>query len=115
MNIRYFFIASAVISGLALAVQESDSIVNKQPSPVVANYTVHKTDLQFIKPVGNTLDKLDILKIQVNGEEKTTDSQNLYTKSNELFSIIGGLLHDFFMFFLQIFLLGSGNGTPSSS
>lgn len=45
MNIRYFFIASAVTSGLALALQESETIVNKQPSPIVTPYTVDETNL----------------------------------------------------------------------
>ncbi|WP_455479236.1 hypothetical protein V4B17_05905 [Bartonella sp. B23] len=115
MNIRYFFIASAVTSSLALAIQESDSIVNQQPSPIVTNYTVDDTGLQFIKPVGNTLDKLDILKIQDDAETEVVDSQNLYQKSKELLHVLGGLIYNFFVFCIQVFLLGSGNGIIGGS
>ncbi|MET3560824.1 hypothetical protein ABID39_001540 [Bartonella japonica] len=45
MNIRYFFIASAVISNLALALKESETVVDKQPSPIVAPHTVDETNL----------------------------------------------------------------------
>ncbi|WP_245407062.1 hypothetical protein [Bartonella tribocorum] len=63
MNIRYFFISRAITSGLSLAIQQSDCIANQQPSPIVAPYTVKKTNLQFLKPVKSSSDSLNIQKI----------------------------------------------------
>ncbi len=116
MNIRYFFIASAVTSGLALAVQSSDSIANKQPSPIVAYYTVYETDSQLLKPVSNTSDTLNILKVQSNGETQTEDTEALYQKGTKFLSQLSEFLRTFLIFCIQAFLAGSGEGTaPSSS
>ncbi|WP_156851452.1 hypothetical protein [Bartonella refiksaydamii] len=64
MNVRYFFIAGAITSSLSLALQESDRIVNKQPSHIVAPYTVEETDLQLLEPISSTVDTFDILEKQ---------------------------------------------------
>ncbi|MET3589878.1 hypothetical protein ABID23_000966 [Bartonella silvatica] len=61
MNIRYFFMASAITSVLTLALQESDRIVNKKPSPIVAPYTAHESDLHNHGSVSGALDTLNIL------------------------------------------------------
>ncbi|WP_208436964.1 hypothetical protein [Bartonella taylorii] len=115
MNIRYFFIASAVTSGLALAIQSSDSIANKQPSPIVASYTVYETDSQLLKPVSNTSDTLNILEVQSNDETQTEDTEALYQKGTELLSQLSEFLRTLFMLCIQAFLAGSGGDTASSS
>ncbi|PIT68143.1 hypothetical protein [Bartonella tribocorum] len=98
MNIRYFFIAGAITSGLALAIQKSDRIVNQQPSPIVAPYTVEKTHLQFLKPVGSPSDTLNILRI--NNRQETIN--NMQEKAENLLNAIVSFLGSLIIYFIQL-------------
>ncbi|EJF76572.1 hypothetical protein [Bartonella birtlesii] len=107
MNIRYFFIASAITSGLALAIQESDRIVNKQPSPIVTPYTVEKTDLQVLEPVNGTLDILDILGTQTNGGAHQREMDDLYQQGKNLLYALVNFVYSLIMFCIETFLTRS--------
>ncbi|PIT68144.1 hypothetical protein [Bartonella tribocorum] len=98
MNIRYFFIAGAITSGLALAIQKSDRIVNKQPSPIVSPYTDKKTHLQFFKPVGNPSDTLNILRINSRQESINDIHEKRRTLLNAIVSFLGSVI----VYFIQI-------------
>ncbi|WP_144756162.1 hypothetical protein, partial [Bartonella saheliensis] len=84
MNIRYFFIASAVTSGLALAIQQSDRIVNTKPSPIVAPYTVEKTHLHFFQQVRGTSDTLNILSKEGKTIAKYKAIEDIYQQGKNL-------------------------------
>lgn len=98
MNIRYFFIAGAITSGLALALQKSDRIVNKQPSPIVAPYTVEKTHLEFFKQVKSSSDTLNILKIS----SRTASIDDVYEKGKSLLNAFVSFLGSLFIYFIQL-------------
>ncbi|WP_375617159.1 hypothetical protein [Bartonella sp. AP58NXGY] len=98
MNIRYFFIAGAITSGLALAIQKSDHIVNQKPSPIVAPYTVEKTHLQFFKPVGSPSDTLSILRINSRQESINDIHEKGKSLLNAIFSFLGSII----VYFMQI-------------
>ncbi|WP_208436284.1 hypothetical protein [Bartonella phoceensis] len=110
MDIRYFFIASAVTSGLALAMQESDSIANQEPSPIVAPYTFYEHNSQFIKYISSTSDQLSILQTQGTTEAQTGDKDDLYQKGKKFLTILSEFLYTLFLFCMQTFLAGSGGG-----
>ncbi|GAA5100708.1 hypothetical protein [Bartonella acomydis] len=101
MNIRYFFIAGAITSGLALAIQQSDSIVNKQPSPTVTPHTVEKTVLQTFEPVNGTLDVLNILETQTNSGEQQRARDDLYQKGENLLQALIGFVCSLVMYCLE--------------
>ncbi|WP_273719233.1 MULTISPECIES: hypothetical protein [Bartonella] len=98
MNIRYFFVAGAITNGLALAIQKSDRIVNKQPSPIVAPYTGEKTHLQFLNPVGSPSDTLNILRI--NNRQESIN--NIYEKAKSLLNAIVSFLGLIIVYFIKI-------------
>ncbi|MBX4336487.1 hypothetical protein [Bartonella raoultii] len=102
MNIRYFFIAGAVTSGLSLALQESDRIVSQKPSPVVTPYTVETITPWFIQPISDTTD-INILKLQRNKEEKQREIEDLYKKGKNLLHDIIGFFKSFMLLFLKYF------------
>ncbi|WP_273719234.1 MULTISPECIES: hypothetical protein [Bartonella] len=102
MNIRYFFIAGAITSGLALAIQKSDRIVNKQPSPIVAPYTGEKTHLQFFKPVGSPSDTLNILKINNRTASEQALIDNIYGKGINLLNAFASFLGSLIIYFIQL-------------
>ncbi|WP_375650525.1 hypothetical protein [Bartonella sp. OT172YNZD] len=103
MNIRYFFIAGAITSGLALAIQKSDRIVNKQPSPIVAPYTIEKTNLQFFKQVRNTSDTLNILRINNKSGSEQASINDIYEKGKSLLNAIAGFLGSIIIYLIQMF------------
>ncbi|WP_375662342.1 MULTISPECIES: hypothetical protein [unclassified Bartonella] len=102
MNIRYFFIAGAITSGLALAIQKSDRIVNKQPSPIVAPYTIEKTNLQFVKKVRDTSDTLNILRISNRSASEQASINDIYEKGKSLLNAIAGFLGSIIIYFVQL-------------
>lgn len=102
MNVRYFFIAGAITSGLALALQESDRIVNKQPSPIVAPYTVEENNLQLLEPVNGTLDTLNILGIQSNNVAYQPEVEDLYQKGETLLQALYNFVRSFIMFCINM-------------
>ncbi|WP_375615897.1 MULTISPECIES: hypothetical protein [unclassified Bartonella] len=102
MNIRYFFIAGAITSGLALAIQNSDRIVNKQPSPIVAPYTVEKTYLQFFKPVSNISDTLNILRTSNRTASEQESINDIYEKGKNLLNAIASFLGSLIIYFIQL-------------
>lgn len=102
MNIKYFFIASAVTSGLALALQESNRIVNQQPSSIVVPYTVDTTTSQFIKPISGTTN-ISILSLQSKGVEKQREMEDLYRKGKNLFYDIIGFIYSLMKFSIKHF------------
>ncbi|KEC56566.1 hypothetical protein O9A_00060 [Bartonella koehlerae C-29] len=57
MNIRYFFIAGAMTSSLALAMQENNYIINDQQAHIINPYTIPGSDLQFIELINIELNK----------------------------------------------------------
>ncbi|CDO40769.1 hypothetical protein BHOIPH791_09420 [Bartonella henselae] len=57
MNIRYIFIAGAITSSLALAMQENDYIINTQQANIINPYTIPGSDLQFIELINIELNK----------------------------------------------------------
>ncbi|WP_330168130.1 hypothetical protein [Bartonella grahamii] len=101
MNIRYFFIAGAITSGLALAIQKSDRIVNKQPSPIVAPYTIDKTYLRFFKQVRNTSDTLNILRVNNRSASEQASINDIYEKGKTLLNAISSFLGSFIIYFIQ--------------
>ncbi|WP_375623728.1 MULTISPECIES: hypothetical protein [unclassified Bartonella] len=103
MNIRYFFIAGAITSGLALAIQKSDRIVNKQPSPIVAPYTIEKTNLQFFKQVRNTSDTLSILRINNRSASEQASINDIYEKGKSLLNAIASFLGSIIIYLIQMF------------
>ncbi|EJF83737.1 hypothetical protein [Candidatus Bartonella washoeensis] len=56
MKIRYFFIVGAITSGLTVAIEASEHIVNQQQETIVAPYTVHETDSNPPETTNETLD-----------------------------------------------------------
>lgn len=83
MNIRYFFIAGAITAGLALAIQESDRIVNQEKAPIVTPYTVDEfdqDDLNLLEPASGTFEKSDILLVDSNYGARNRYEEDLYTK-----------------------------------
>ncbi|WP_375608154.1 MULTISPECIES: hypothetical protein [unclassified Bartonella] len=102
MNIRYFFIAGAITSGLALAIQKSDRIVNQQPSPIVAPYTVEKTHLQFFKPVSNISDTLNILRTNNRTASEQASINDIYEKGKDLLNAIASFLLVIIIYFMKI-------------
>ncbi|WP_375686071.1 hypothetical protein [Bartonella sp. AP65SXKL] len=102
MNIRYFFIAGAITSGLALAIQKSDRIVNKQPSPIVAPYTIEKTNLQFVKQVRDTSDTLNILRVSNRSASEQASIDDIYDKAENLLNAIAGFLGSLIIYFVQL-------------
>ncbi|QEE09787.1 hypothetical protein D1093_09505 [Bartonella kosoyi] len=99
MNIRYFFIAGAITSGLALAIQKSDRIVNQKPSPIVIPYTVEKTHLEFLQQVKSPSDTLDILKIN-NRQDSIND---IHEKAESLLNAITDFLRSILMYLIKCF------------
>ncbi|WP_455480551.1 hypothetical protein V3564_05350 [Bartonella sp. B12(2025)] len=103
MNIRYFFIAGAVTSALTLAIQESDRITNKQPSPIVAPYTVDENILQLFEPTSATLGTLGalgashILGTHNNSEARQRRIDDLCQQGKNLLSAIVGFLRSLIM------------------
>ncbi|WP_142416092.1 hypothetical protein [Bartonella massiliensis] len=102
MNIRYFFIAGAVTSGLALAIQKSDRIVNQQPSPIVAPYTVEKIRLQFSKQIRIPSDTLNILKTANRTASEQASIDDIYAKGKSLLNAIASFLGALMIYFLQM-------------
>ncbi|WP_375658651.1 hypothetical protein [Bartonella sp. MR30HLJHH] len=102
MNIRYFFIAGAITSGLALAIQNSDRIVNKEPSPIVAPYTIEKTNLQFVKQVRDTSDTLNILRVNNRSASEQASINDIYEKGKSLLNAIAGFLGSIIIYFIQL-------------
>ncbi|CAK02259.1 hypothetical protein [Bartonella tribocorum] len=102
MNIRYFFIAGAITSGLALAIQKSDHIVNQKPSPIVAPYTVEKTHLQFFKPVGSPSDTLSILRINGRTASEQASINDIYEKSRNLLNAFASFLGSLVIYLIQL-------------
>ncbi|WP_273721878.1 MULTISPECIES: hypothetical protein [unclassified Bartonella] len=107
MNIRYFFIASAVTSGLALAIQQSDCIVNKKPSPIVAPYNVEKTNLQFFEPISGTSDTLNILLKESKTIAKYRAIEEIYHQGKNLLHALIGFIRSIIMYRVQMFFLES--------
>ncbi|WP_019219537.1 hypothetical protein [Bartonella florencae] len=103
MNIRYFFIAGAITSGLALAIQESDRIVNKQPSPIITPYTVEETNLQDLEPVKGTLDTLNILGTQSKYGTHQRELVTSYMQNEHLLYSVVNLIHAVILFFIKLF------------
>ncbi|MBB4076261.1 hypothetical protein GGR08_000554 [Bartonella fuyuanensis] len=106
MNIRYFFIAGAITSGLALAIQESGRIVKQQPSPIVVPYTVEKTPLHFLKTVSNTSDTLNILRIENIALSEQELINDVYEKGHRLLNAIFVFLGSLIMYFIQMYFNG---------
>ncbi|EJF82508.1 hypothetical protein MCU_01431 [Bartonella elizabethae Re6043vi] len=102
MNIRYFFIAGAITSGLALAIQKSDRIVNQAPSPIVAPYTVEKTHSQFFKQVSSPSDTLNILRTANRTASEQASIDDIYEKGKNLLNAIASFLGSLVIYFLQI-------------
>ncbi|ACS51866.1 hypothetical protein [Bartonella grahamii] len=102
MNIRYFFIAGAITSGLALAIQNSDRIVNKEPSPIVAPYTIEKTNLQFFKQVRDTSDTLNILRVSNRSASEQASINDIYEKGKSLLNAIAVFLGSIIIYFIQL-------------
>lgn len=102
MNIRYFFIAGAITSGLALAIQKSDRIVNQQPSPIVAPYTVEKTHLEFFKQVKSSSDTLNILKISGRTASEQASINDIYEKGRNLLNALASFLGSLVIYFIQL-------------
>ncbi|WP_375666601.1 hypothetical protein [Bartonella sp. TT121SHDZB] len=92
MNVRYFFIAGAITSGLTLSIQKYDRIVNQQPSPIVVPYTVEKTHLQFFKPLNNTLDSFNVLRIHNKIASKQLSIKDIYAKRKDLLRTIASFI-----------------------
>ncbi|WP_144754543.1 MULTISPECIES: hypothetical protein [Bartonella] len=102
MNIRYFFIAGAITSGLALAIQKSDRIVNQAPSPIVAPYTVKKTHLHLFKQVMSPLDTLNILRTANRTASEQASINDIYEKGKNLLNAIASFLGSILIYFLQM-------------
>ncbi|WP_455476878.1 hypothetical protein [Bartonella sp. B41] len=68
MSTKFFFISSAITSGLAFALQSPDRIVSQHPMPFVAPFTIPETGLQIIEQTNDTLDTLNGLKPNGNNE-----------------------------------------------
>ncbi|UNF40249.1 hypothetical protein MNL09_07360 [Bartonella krasnovii] len=102
MNIRYFFIAGAVTSGLALAIQKSDRIVNQAPSPIVAPYTVEKTHLHLLKQVMSPSDTLNILRTANRTASEQASIDDIYEKGKSLLTAIANFLVSILVYFLQM-------------
>ncbi|WP_208433520.1 hypothetical protein [Bartonella taylorii] len=102
MNVRYFFIAGAITSGLALALQESYRSVNKQPSPIVAPYTVEENDLELLEPISGTLDTLNILGIQSNSVVYRPEVEDLYQQGENLLHALYNFVRSVIMFCINM-------------
>ncbi|EJF87757.1 hypothetical protein [Bartonella rattimassiliensis] len=105
MNIRYFFIAGAITSGLALALQESDRIVNQKPSPIAVPYTVektHLTSLNFFEPVSDTSETLNILRINNRTASEQASINDIYEKGQNLLNAIASFLGSLIIYFIQL-------------
>ncbi|GAA5110444.1 hypothetical protein [Bartonella jaculi] len=109
MKIRYFFIVGAVTSGLALAFEASDHIVNQQQGPIISPYTSSEKDLNLIEPASGTF---SLSFIPVNGDNNNSntnngnnntnngnnntkpkvDISNLYKQGTEILYAVGGFL-----------------------
>lgn len=114
MSIRYFFIASAITSGLSLAINESDGIVNTEPSPIVAYYTDNENK-NFLRTVSNTSDELNILKTQTSVEAKDGNIEKFYKKLESLLSKIDNFCDLVIKFFSKLISPESSEESSSSS
>ncbi|EJF88557.1 hypothetical protein ME1_00557 [Bartonella vinsonii subsp. arupensis OK-94-513] len=104
MNIRYFFIAGAITCGLALAIQESDRIVNQEKAPIVTPYTVDEVDqddLNLLEPASGTFDTLDILVTHSNYSSRSSYEEDLYNKGKTLLDALVGFLCSVITFFVK--------------
>ncbi|AGF76382.1 hypothetical protein [Bartonella vinsonii] len=104
MNIRYFFIAGAITAGLALAIQESDRIVNQEKAPIVTPYTVDEfdqDDLNLLEPASGTFEKSDILLVDSNYGARNRYEEDLYTKGKKLLDALVGFLCSVITFFIN--------------
>ncbi len=110
MIIRYFFIAGAVTSSLAFALQESEYKINKQPSPIVAPYTVDRTDSRLLQPIKGTL--IDTLNIGINipsispaqNKPYPKDIENLYDLGQSLLSTIYDFIRSAIILCIKMFI-----------
>ncbi|MCZ2158712.1 hypothetical protein NPX99_05420 [Bartonella sp. 220] len=104
MNIRYFFIAGAITSGLALAIQQSDRISNQEKSPIVTPYTVDEDDkdnLNLLEPTNGTFEKSDILLTNSNYGPRDRYEEDLYQKGKSLLDALVGFLCSVITFFVN--------------
>ncbi|GAA4664649.1 hypothetical protein [Bartonella pachyuromydis] len=105
MSIRYFFIASAVTSGLALAIQQSDRTENTKPSPIVAPYTVEKTRLQLLEQVSSTSDTSNILLNESKKISKYKAIENIYEQGINLLHAIISFINSIIDYRIKMFLI----------
>ncbi|CAF26613.1 hypothetical protein [Bartonella quintana] len=93
MNIRYFFIAGAITSCLAVAFQESDRIVIQQPEPVVAPLTVPETDLKILEPTKGTVDNVTTIYGRYNPASFHRSLEEVYNKGINLLDALFEFIH----------------------
>ncbi|WP_455473971.1 hypothetical protein [Bartonella sp. B30(2025)] len=119
MNIRYLFIAGAVTSSLALAIQTSDHKAIQKNSPVITNFTdakksftynkksftYPKKDLHFIENINGTFDNVDLVTSRI-PQEKMDD---FYNNGRKLIGALFGFLRSIANIIIQLFC-----NTPSS-
>ncbi|UNE53934.1 hypothetical protein [Bartonella machadoae] len=108
MNIRYFFIAGAITSGLALALQESDRIVNQEKDPIITPYTVdevYNNDLQHLEPINGKFDTLNIIITHSNNGMRERERGDLYQTGKNLLYSLTEFLHSVVMFCVKMFFI----------
>ncbi|BBL53849.1 hypothetical protein MF1_11070 [Bartonella quintana] len=103
MNIRYFFIAGAITSCLAVALQESDHIVIQQPEPVVAPFTVLETDLKILEPTKGTVDNVITIYGRYNPTSFHRSLEELHKKGINLWDALFEFMHSVVTFFTKLF------------
>ncbi|UTO28175.1 hypothetical protein [Bartonella harrusi] len=106
MNIRYFFIAGAITSGLALALQESDRIVNQEKDLIITPYNadeVYKNDLHDIEPISGKFDTLNIIITPSNNDMKESETGDLYKTRKKLLYALTEFLYYFIIFCIKMF------------
>ncbi|MBB5074376.1 Ni/Fe-hydrogenase subunit HybB-like protein [Bartonella callosciuri] len=105
MNIRYFFIACAVTSGLAVVLKESDSIVKQQPSPIIAPYTVDKPSLQLLEPTSGTFYNLHLLIGQNDISKDQEAKEYIFEQGKILLKAVFTFLYSIVVFYMQKYLM----------
>ncbi|WP_455481811.1 hypothetical protein V4P56_04990 [Bartonella sp. B35(2025)] len=68
MNIRYFFIAGAITSGLSFALGASEHAVTHQQYPFILPFTIPETNLHLPKHTNDQFDSLNTQEFKNNNE-----------------------------------------------
>ncbi|WP_455477984.1 hypothetical protein V3565_04310 [Bartonella sp. B10] len=67
MNTKYFFIAGAITSGLAFALETSERVVQQQ-YPFISNFTAYKADLHINTQTNESNDSSNTSETETNNE-----------------------------------------------